>query len=80
MVVRCRNCDQEGHASNADRFCPYFRRDPECHRDAELGDCVPHMSQLEIRVFADGVEQVAARGAVLALGQRAQGLRQRRGL
>ena len=56
----CRNCGQVGHASNADRCCPYYRRDPDRHRDAPAGDNVPHMSQLDIRVFADGVQQAVA--------------------
>lgn len=60
MVVRCQNCGCVGHASNADRICPSFGREAERHTDATVGDCVPHMNQLSIRVYADGVKQAAA--------------------
>ena len=36
-------------------FCPYFRQERDGHADAQLGDNVPHINQVQITITADGV-------------------------
>ena len=66
-TLRCANCGRAGHASNSDPLCAFFGRArgelpwaPQ-HPDTAWGNNVPHISETRIRVFADNVEQMAAR-------------------
>ena len=67
LQVRCVACDRLGHVDETSPECPFFgRRRGELdwapqHADAALGDAVPHMSETNIRIFADGVEQERSR-------------------
>ena len=51
-LLRCSRCDQVGHAA---AFCHFFRRERDAHADAQVGDNVPHMSQVEITISANSV-------------------------
>ena len=55
-LLRCSRCDQVGHATPD---CPFYSRDREAHADAQIGDNVPHMSQVQITISANShvVEQ-----------------------
>ena len=49
--MRCSRCDALGH--NAAE-CPHFRRGREDHADADWGDNVPHLNQMDITISANG--------------------------
>ena len=51
-LLRCSRCDQVGHVA---AFCPSPRRERDAHADAQVGDNVPHMSQVEITISANSV-------------------------
>ena len=51
-LLRCTRCDRVGHAA---AFCPFFRHERDGHADAQLGDNVPHINQVQITITADGV-------------------------
>ena len=53
----CSSCGQLGHADSSDPLCPFHGRARELHPDAAPGDNVPHMGQVDVQVFADGVLQ-----------------------
>ena len=55
-LLQCPRCGDVGHDAE---HCPFFRRSREAHADAQLGDNVPHMNQVNITISADGavVEQ-----------------------
>ena len=55
-LLQCSRCGDVGH--DAER-CPFFRRAREAHADAQVGDNVPHMNQVDITIRVDGasVEQ-----------------------
>ena len=52
----CSRCGRVGHDAE---HCPFFPRSREAHADAQLGDNVPHMNQIDITIRVDGaiVEQ-----------------------
>ena len=52
----CSRCDAIGHSAES---CPHYRHEREAHADAALGDNVPHISQVDITIRANGaiVEQ-----------------------
>ena len=55
---QCDACDyNDTHANSNDPRCPYHRRPRLAHADASFGDFVPHMSQTNITVFLDSVQQ-----------------------
>ena len=51
-LLRCTRCDQVGHVA---AFCPFFRHERDGHADAQLGDNVPHINQVQIIISANGV-------------------------
>ena len=53
---QCSRCGRVGHDAE---LCPFFPRSREAHADAQLGDNVPHMNQVDITIRVDGaiVEQ-----------------------
>ena len=53
----CHACDRRGcwHTSPG---CPFVGRSRVNHRDADLGDTVPHMRETRITCIADGVDMV----------------------
>ena len=55
-LLQCSRCGDVGHDAE---HCPFFRRSREAHADAQLGDNVPHMNQVDITIRVDGasVEQ-----------------------
>ena len=55
-LLQCSRCDAVGHDAE---HCPFFRRAREAHADAQVGDNVPHMNQVDITIRVDGasVEQ-----------------------
>ena len=55
-LLHCTRCGQLGHAS---AFCSFFRRERDAHADAQVGDYVPHMNQVDITIRVNGaiVEQ-----------------------
>ena len=60
---RCTSCDKPGHANNEDRRCIFYRRNrgqiawAPNHPDSTLGNTVPHISETQIRISCNGVEQ-----------------------
>ena len=50
---RCAACDRV-NCSIDNPDCPYYRRCRESHADAQLGDNVAHMRQMEIEFHEDG--------------------------
>ena len=54
--LQCTRCGDVGHDA---AHCPFFRRTREAHADAQMGDNVPHMNQVNITIRVDGaiVEQ-----------------------
>ena len=52
LLLRCTRCDQVGHAA---AFCPFFRQERDGHADAQLGDNVPHINQVQITISANSV-------------------------
>ena len=51
-LLRCSRCDQVGHTTS-DLF--FYSRDREAHADAQIGDNVPRMSQVQITISANSV-------------------------
>ena len=51
-LLRCTRCDQVGHVA---AFCPFFRQERDGHADAQLGDNVPHINQVQITISANSV-------------------------
>ena len=51
-LLRCSRCDQVGHPATC---CRYYSRDRETHAGAQVGDNVPHMSQVGITISANSV-------------------------
>ena len=47
-------CDRCGRVGHDAEHCPFFRKSREAHADAQLGDNVPHMNQVNITISADG--------------------------
>ena len=63
-VLHCDRCDKLGHASHECPSYPLARGEIEGatnHPDSGWGDNVQHISQISIRIVANGVEQKAAR-------------------
>ena len=52
LLLRCTRCDQVGHAA---AFCQFFRQERDGHADAQLGDNVPHITQVQITISANSV-------------------------
>ena len=52
-------CDRCGRVGHDAEHCQFFRKSREAHADAQLGDNVPHMNQVDITIRVDGasVEQ-----------------------
>jgi len=65
-MLRCTSCDKPGHANNEDRQCEFYGRARGQiewalnHPDSGLGNTVPHISETQIRVSSNGVEQTEA--------------------
>ena len=63
---RCTSCDKPGHANNEDPSCVFYRRNrgqidwAPNHPDSTLGNTVPHISETQIRISCNGVEQTEA--------------------
>jgi hypothetical protein len=63
---RCTSCDKPGHANNEDPRCVFYRRNrgqidwAPNHPDSQLGNTVPHISETQIRISCNGVEQTEA--------------------
>ena len=55
-LLQCTRCGDVGHDAE---HCPFFRRTREAHADAQMGNNVPHMNQVNITIRVDGaiVEQ-----------------------
>jgi len=55
-LLHCSKCDRVGHDRD---HCPFFPEEREPHADAQLGDNVNHMDQVNIAISVDGaiVEQ-----------------------
>ena len=55
-LLQCSKCDAVGHDAE---HCPFLPEAREPHDDAQLGDNVPHMDQVNISICVDGaiVEQ-----------------------
>ena len=55
-LLQCTRCGDVGHDAE---HCPFFRRTREAHADAQKGDNVRHMNQVNITIRVDGaiVEQ-----------------------
>jgi hypothetical protein len=49
--LRCCKCDSKDHDG---KHCPFYREEREAHNDAQLGDTVRHMNQVDITISLDG--------------------------
>ena len=50
--MRCTRCDRAGHAAVN---CPFFRQERDGHADAQLGDNVPHVKQVQITISVNEI-------------------------
>ena len=49
--LRCCKCDSKDHDG---KHCPSYPNEREAHSDAQFGDTVRHMDQVDITISADG--------------------------
>ena len=49
--LRCCKCDSKDHDG---KHCPFYRNEREAHNDAQFGDTVRHMNQVDISISLDG--------------------------